>query len=466
MNCHLIYRSHLELQDPCLCLHCEMHGKSAAVNPTACELCTEQLHNSYQHRQQQIKCPLKLPGQQGQIHELFLFGMQQQPQNMTATINELQHHSQEEELLQRGAQDVREQHCRPLILQLSSTANQEERSIRTALHSPGRDHLLQGVNRQLEATAVVKSVPVSTLRKCVQHLEEDPQGDLQSKLHGLNLGEQDVHSCNEEQPLHRSLRTYGDAKLHSTDTKYPEALATEESPRRRARSLPCNSIPEVDVEEEEDSLMCCCKLKKRVKFADSLGLTLASVKHFLASDEPLVPEAVLARLQSCPPTLCAREAELHLQEEMYGAEWVPPSIIPAELLTQLDEQGVCLEQVSSSLWGVRGCVLVKNPGEKAQVKIRYTFNEWLSFLDCSASAAEESLAPSTAPGSQRFLFNLNYPPSTSSIHFAICFNTGHGQELWDNNKGENYTVSFKRDLPPEIRSSSPEQEEWGCSRLW
>lgn len=285
---------------------------------------------------------------------------------------------------------------------------------------------------------------------------QDPahQGDLQSQLSRLNLGETNVFLMKrqEREPFH-----HHDGKVHFTDIRYPEPLATEESPRRRARSLPWNSIPE---EDEEDSLMCCCKLKKKVQFADSLGLTLASVKHFLPSDEPLVPQAVLARLQSYPPSTCGSRSELILEDEFRSAELGPSEAIPVQLLKRLEEQGVCLEQVSASRFGVFGYVLVKDLGEKAQVKIRYTFNGWLSFLDCPATSA------ASPPGCQRFHFNLCYPPSTSSIQFAICFSTGQGQEIWDNNQGVNYTISCQQDVISEIQPSKPEQEEWEGARLW
>ncbi|KAM3929424.1 protein phosphatase 1 regulatory subunit 3G [Leptodactylus fuscus] len=285
--------------------------------------------------------------------------------------------------------------------------------------------------------------------------QENVQGELLRRLSALNLAEQPV-------PAVRGLR-YSDQRrappsLRShIDARYPEPLSTEESPRRRARSLPWNSIPEADVEDDEDPLMCCCKLKKKVQFADSLGFCLASVKHFLPSDEPLVPQAVLARLQSYPP-VTGQRPEFHLLEEMC----ISDCPVPEELLARLDEQRVCLEQVSASTWGVNGDVLVKDPGDNAQVKIRYTFNEWLSFLDCPASEAQQS----TAPGTLRFHFNLCYPPATSLIHFAICFITGQGQEIWDNNQGANYTVSCQQNLPPDFQPSGPEQEECEGPRLW
>ncbi|XP_073534818.1 protein phosphatase 1 regulatory subunit 3G [Phyllobates terribilis] len=275
----------------------------------------------------------------------------------------------------------------------------------------------------------------------------EEQGELLRRLSALHLAERAV-------PALRGPRysEEGRSVRSRIDARYPEPLSTEESPRRRARSLPWNPIPEA--EDEDDSLMCCCKLKKKVQFADSLGLCLASVKHFLPSDEPLVPPAVLARLQSYPPAV----PELQLVEDMAMSE----GPVPAELLARLDEQGVCLEQVSASAWGVIGYVLVKDPGDSAQVKIRYTFNEWLSFLDCPASAPQQS----PAPGTQRFHFNLCYPPSTSLIHFAICFTTSHGQEIWDNNQGVNYTVSCHQTWLPELPPCSPGQEEAGGYQQW
>lgn len=318
---------------------------------------------------------------------------------------------------------------------------------------------------------------------------ENPHGELQSQLSRLHLEEANVHLVKRQEPYqpfhHHDVKGHftdirypeplsterelyqpfhhHDVKGHFTDTRYPEPLSTEESPRRRARSLPWNSIPE---EEEEDSVMCCCKLKKRVKFADSLGLTLASIKHFLPSDEPLVPQAVLARLQSYPPTARGQRSDVILEDEFSRAESAPSEGTPTQLLEKLNEQGVCLEQVSASRLGVLGYVLVKDPEEKAQVKIRYTFNEWLSFLDCPATPTSQSTALPSSFGCQRFHFNLCYPPTTSCIHFAICFNTGNGQEMWDNNKGDNYTVNCQQAVNPEIQQSGSDQEEWEGSRLW
>ncbi|KAM4704881.1 protein phosphatase 1 regulatory subunit 3G [Rhinophrynus dorsalis] len=259
----------------------------------------------------------------------------------------------------------------------------------------------------------------------------------------------------------------GPGEQSNPDVNYPKPLPIEESPRRRALSLPIKQSQILRVSmEEEGSLLCCCKLKKKVQFADSLGLNLASVKHFLPSDEPLVPPSVLARLQSYPPTVSSPRAELAMDEEMYSFEWASNFPATPELREKVEEQGVCLEQVSDSHWGVRGSVLVRQPSDGVQVKVRYTFNDWLSFLDCPASPPEKRASFASVAGAQRFLFTLCYPPTTSQVHFAICCNMGHGQEVWDNNQGNNYTVNCQPELIPDFQPSDTEQEEWGATQHW
>ncbi|XP_077348262.1 protein phosphatase 1 regulatory subunit 3G isoform X2 [Lithobates pipiens] len=416
--------------------------------------------------------------------------------------NDLQVSSLQKDLYRSGSQDPanlepKDPHCEP-----QSQQNQQ-------VSSEGKD-VLPSLQEDLYCLGCQDSTNLEP---------EDPHGEIQSQLSKLHLEEANVHLVKRQGPQesdpyqpfhhvkghftdirypeplsterepyqpfhHHDVKGYftdirypeplstereqcqpfhHDVKGHFTDPRYPEPLSTEESPRRRARSLPWNSIPE---EEEEDSVMCCCKLKKRVKFADSLGLTLASIKHFLPSDEPLVPQAVLARLQSYPPTARGQRSDLILEDEFSRAELTPSEGTPVQLLEKLNEQGVCLEQVSATRLGVLGYVLVKDTEEKAQVKIRYTFNEWLSFLDCPATPTSQSTALPSTFGCQRFHFNLCYPPTTSCIHFAICFNTGNGQEMWDNNKGDNYTINCQQPVIPEIQQSSSDQEEWEGSRLW
>uniref|UniRef100_A0A8C4IV87 Protein phosphatase 1 regulatory subunit 3G n=1 Tax=Dromaius novaehollandiae TaxID=8790 RepID=A0A8C4IV87_DRONO len=209
--------------------------------------------------------------------------------------------------------------------------------------------------------------------------------------------------------------------------------------RRCGQSL--SSGPGLQQEEEEEAAGedCCTKCKKRVQFADSLGLNLASVKHFSAAEEPQVPPAVLSRLQSLPLE------EQDLRELSLPALCLVPDFPADEAPSdeRLRLQRVCLEQLQlpAAPTDVRGTVQVLPcPGRK-EVTVRYTFNEWLSFMDAPAVPLHPAPA-GTDPLAERYSFALIVPPSLqegSALHFAICYRSQQG-EYWDNNGGRNYTL--------------------------
>lgn len=266
--------------------------------------------------------------------------------------------------------------------------------------------------------------------------------------------------------------------------KEEEEAALVELRRRRGRSLSLPTSPILfarkrldDGGEEADGGGCCSKCtKKRVQFADSLGLCLASVKHFSAAEEPQVPPAVLSRLQSFP----MRQRDLEefsafLARGLGGCAAPPfaprgPPTAPQsphvlQLRTpveapdgeRLQRERVCLEGAAGGGAGadVRGVVQVLScPGPK-EVMVRYTFNEWLSFLDSPAvplsapSPDGKAAAPSLAV--ERYTFALCLPPGlqqeedadAAAVHFAVCYRSPQG-EFWDNNAGANYTLRWCR----------------------
>lgn len=252
--------------------------------------------------------------------------------------------------------------------------------------------------------------------------------------------------------------------------RHGRSLSLPASPALAARLFPGGEA-EAEAEAEGGGGGCCSKCrKKRVQFADSLGLCLASVKHFSAAEEPQVPPAVLSRLHSFP----GRRRDLHHFSAALGgclARAPPPAsapgpapsrpLVPAfeaagERLAaeRLRRQRVCLEAASGTeLAGapadVRGVVRVLGcPGAK-EVTVRYTFNDWLSFLDSPAAP----LPPSDGEPVERFHFALCLPPGLqqgAAVHFAVCYRSQQG-EFWDNNGGSNYTL---RGGPPD-RPASP-----------
>ncbi|XP_004387609.1 protein phosphatase 1 regulatory subunit 3G [Trichechus manatus latirostris] len=238
---------------------------------------------------------------------------------------------------------------------------------------------------------------------------------------------------------------------------------------------------------------CCTKCKKRVQFADALGLSLASVKHFSEAEEPQVPPAALARLRSfpmCPKdlqqleSLLAAAAAAAIKTASPPSAPAPPRLRPLfqlpdpqAVVERLWRQRVCLERVDCSAPGgaeVRGSGRVLcGPGPRA-VTVRYTFTEWRSFLDVPAELQPEPEEPQPPeassrvsrpepgpgdgeeePGTQRFHFSLCLPPGLtpedaedadalgSAVHFAVRYCCAQG-EYWDNNSGVNYTLRLAR----------------------
>nr|XP_038029730.1 protein phosphatase 1 regulatory subunit 3G [Anas platyrhynchos] len=221
---------------------------------------------------------------------------------------------------------------------------------------------------------------------------------------------------------------------------------------------------EEDEEEEEEEAAagpgCCPKCKKRVQFADSLGLSLASVKHFSDAEEPRVPPAALSRLQS--PHVEPKEPGAAPGLPCGGALLLEPDFPDggAPSAERLRRQRVCLERLCppASAAGVRGTVQVLPSGGPAEVTVRYTFNEWLSFMDAPAeplppAATTTGTTGTTNPAveapAERYGFTLCVPPSPgegSALHFAVRYRSQQG-EYWDNNQGRNYTLRWCRRHP-------------------
>uniref|UniRef100_A0A4W4EGN3 CBM21 domain-containing protein n=1 Tax=Electrophorus electricus TaxID=8005 RepID=A0A4W4EGN3_ELEEL len=215
--------------------------------------------------------------------------------------------------------------------------------------------------------------------------------------------------------------------------------------RRRAKSLP--AYPEQASLLNEISQSC----RKRVKFADALGLNLASVKHFSTNEDPEIPSKVFTRLQSFPPQPDRElfgELCVNFKSTLTTDRFVPTFKTPvdsADFEARVKRCQVALEKVTVTHFDVRGLIRVMSAdSRKKEVGVRYTFNDWLSFVDAQAiPVSAEDIA------GERFSFTMYTPPflePSSSVHFAVYLRADHG-ESWDNNDGRNYTLLY-RCVPP------------------
>lgn len=230
------------------------------------------------------------------------------------------------------------------------------------------------------------------------------------------------------------------------DDSEPENIYLRD--RRRAKSLP--AYPE-QVSLFNQLSQCC---RKRVKFADALGLSLASVRHFSIAEDPQVPSEVFAALRTLP---AQHECK---QSGDRGSSFPPtrdPTLekrlapafdmrLPSEVTEARAKRcGVALEKASVSGWAVRGVIRanVADNG-KTEVGVRYTFNNWASFADAPGVPVSGDLVRDW----QRFSFTVHTPPfldPDANVYFAVYMRTDRG-EFWDNNDEQNYCVQCGRML--------------------
>ncbi|XP_067870033.1 protein phosphatase 1 regulatory subunit 3E-like [Heterodontus francisci] len=223
------------------------------------------------------------------------------------------------------------------------------------------------------------------------------------------------------------------------------------SDRRRSRSLPARADPRRS---------CSPDTRKRVRFADSLGLELAAVRSFSQWEAPRVPVHVQAQLQ--------RDAIRHLRGHRDGLAFKdssPPRLLePAftnpicsgDFLQRVSREKVCLEGVSVERFWLQGTVRVLNVAFRKEVTVRHTVDDWLSYTDTPASYIPQSADRQT----DRFSFELALPPylAGSTLQLAVRYRAGP-TEYWDNDGGRNYRLRPAQ----QTRPSPPPMD---CDASW
>uniref|UniRef100_A0A665STC9 CBM21 domain-containing protein n=1 Tax=Echeneis naucrates TaxID=173247 RepID=A0A665STC9_ECHNA len=228
------------------------------------------------------------------------------------------------------------------------------------------------------------------------------------------------------------------------------SLKPQQSPtlRRRCKSLPTSSErAKLEIFRSRSPTS-----QKKVRFADSLGLELISVKHFDDADVPEVPERILAKVPKGPlqfnhlDTKFPRPPSQSVYMEL---EFGNPGIFP-DFEQKIREVKVMLESVEADEFSLSGIVRVLNLAFEKSVSLRYSLNNWLTFMDSLASYVPDSSNGVT----DKFCFKIvmpTYLENGGTLQFAIKYCVG-GQVFWDNNNGNNYKVrrhQFKMSPPRE-----------------
>jgi len=137
--------------------------------------------------------------------------------------------------------------------------------------------------------------------------------------------------------------------------------------RRRCKSLPTPT----ERAKLEISRSRSPTSQKKVRFADSLGLELTSVKHFDDADMPRVPERILAK--------CAKEGPLSIstkfprplnQSVCMELQFTNPGTLP-DFEQKVREVKVMLETFEADEFSLSGVVRVLNLAFEKSVYLRY-----------------------------------------------------------------------------------------------
>ncbi|VDM31224.1 unnamed protein product [Hydatigera taeniaeformis] len=176
--------------------------------------------------------------------------------------------------------------------------------------------------------------------------------------------------------------------------------------------------------------------RKIVRFADTLGLDLATVRQVKDADHPpLIPASATFDLN-----LDTEKSFSSLGAKQFQICFPQPGASPIFMHRVLNSY-VCLEnaRVDSSRGLLTGTIRVKSVGFEKKVAVRITYDNWSTFFEIPASYVQDSHDGTT----DRFSFCAVFPSSmvaNDRAQFAIRYETHSGVTYWDNNLGENYTI--------------------------
>ncbi|XP_032827125.2 protein phosphatase 1 regulatory subunit 3D-like isoform X1 [Petromyzon marinus] len=208
--------------------------------------------------------------------------------------------------------------------------------------------------------------------------------------------------------------------------------------RRRAKSLPPPSVRAKQAAAASGTVTP--NTRKRVRFADSLGLDLISVRHYSSSEEVSIPNRVLSQLRrgSASGSVPRFGYSQRIESRFLEPQFQQPGTTP-DFLERVRSQKVSLESlVVTSELGLHGLIRVLNLHFEKFVSVRYSLNGW---------ATQQEVVATYVPGSSdghtdKFGFSINTPPFMEAgalIQFAVLF-VSKDQQYWDNNGGANYVV--------------------------
>lgn len=185
---------------------------------------------------------------------------------------------------------------------------------------------------------------------------------------------------------------------------------------------------------------------RSVRFADTQGLPLESVRKLTAAD-PFETEGEIvpygsdlgkpsvrrsASSPQAPSTAPNHPADSQQKSPVRKLKFSQPGTQP-DFYSRIHQQKICLESIKCETRALHGVVRVLNLCYEKEVMVRWTHDHWASCHDSVCTYCHGSGDGHT----DRFAFTL--PLNGDDVEFAVCFRL-QGQEYWDNNNGQNYLI--------------------------
>lgn len=137
----------------------------------------------------------------------------------------------------------------------------------------------------------------------------------------------------------------------------------------------------------------------------------------------------------------------HEESRTTSWEWEIRLTSPPKDLSVYVARPVCLERLflSSDQDILIGTVAVVNLAFRKHVAARFTFDDWKTASEVSASLCHDRCGKHSHDGYDRFTFDikLNDQANLERKTMSVCFSYSvNGQKFWDNNNEMNYRVEF------------------------
>lgn len=181
------------------------------------------------------------------------------------------------------------------------------------------------------------------------------------------------------------------------------------------------------------------KTKKKVVFADDQGLSLTEIR-IMTEPSNVPPHWTLQYLAHITQGLVSP-----VPNEHWTVDFKQPASDYLAFRQRLDKYKVSLENVivreNESV--VVGTVKVKNLDFQKEVIVRASWDNWKSQEDIFCTFSQYFQINGTSGAHvlyDTFSFKITLPPASSKLEFCVCFRC-ENQEYWDNNDGQNYSLS-------------------------